>query len=729
LLNNQLSNRRFSQLRISTLRISHRKESTVVDLQTHNLERTAAGSQQNVEEALKYAELGYRVFPCATGAKHPITPHGFHDGTTNLGRVAEFWRQSPEANLGLVTQGLLVIDIDGADNPWLQDDPDKLYDLSKAPLSRTANGGRHYIFRQPEGKNWKCTTGQLANKVDTRANGGYIIVPPSQLENGNTYKWVEGNSLDRPFEELPEPPDWLTKQLDELHTSRPASSRRQTEGGASNDIPSGQRNSTLFSLAGAMRNNGMGAEEILAAISITNQKRCKPPLSEVEVARIVGSMSRYEADPISVARIENHWEQLVGNTSQNSDLSDPGPFPEELLHVPEFIDEVVQYDLKTAFRPQPELSLAAALTLLATLTGQRITDHSGTRTNLYSLGVCPSGGGKERTRQVNKDILGKSGLGAYLGPEGIASHAGLFNAVEEQPVILFQLDEIGRFLKTLHDSRNSPHLFNVITMLMKMYTNSGSVFKSDAYADTAKNKTINHPHACLYGTTVPESLYDGLTPESLTNGFLSRMLIFEASNPDPEMQEVTMIDPPDSILETALWWSEFQPGTSSQTSQIVPLVVQYTEEGRITMNNLEAEAQKQRQKASEFVRTMWSRTTEKARKLALLYACSVNHEQPIVDLEAANWAASLSDYLTRKMIFTAEQWVSENPFEQQRKRVMRTVRDAGEGGISKTKLNRATKHLKSPERDEILKSLIEAKEIEEQKTSTGGAPRKVYQAI
>jgi hypothetical protein len=473
----------------------------------------------------------------------------------------------------------------------------------------------------------------------------------------------------------------------------------------------------------------MGAEEILAAISITNQKRCKPPLSEVEVARIVGSMSRYEADPISVARIENHWEQLVGNTSQNSDLSDPGPFPEELLHVPEFIDEVVQYDLKTAFRPQPELSLAAALTLLATLTGQRITDHSGTRTNLYSLGVCPSGGGKERTRQVNKDILGKSGLGAYLGPEGIASHAGLFNAVEEQPVILFQLDEIGRFLKTLHDSRNSPHLFNVITMLMKMYTNSGSVFKSDAYADTAKNKTINHPHACLYGTTVPESLYDGLTPESLTNGFLSRMLIFEASNPDPEMQEVTMIDPPDSILETALWWSEFQPGGGPLSTQIDPLIVPYTEEARGIMRELEAESQTQRQQSSEFIRTMWSRTTEKARKLALLYACSVNHEQPRVEIEAASWAAALSDYLTRKMIYSADQWVAENAFEQQRKRVMRTVRDAGEGGISKTKLNRATKNLKSRERDEILRSLLEAKEIEEQKTSTGGAPLTVFQAI
>ena len=35
--------------------------------------------------AIRYAELGYPVFPCAPCGKVPITVHGFKDATTDLG--------------------------------------------------------------------------------------------------------------------------------------------------------------------------------------------------------------------------------------------------------------------------------------------------------------------------------------------------------------------------------------------------------------------------------------------------------------------------------------------------------------------------------------------------------------------------------------------------------------------------------------------------------------------
>jgi putative DNA primase/helicase len=50
----------------------------------------------------------------------------------------------------------------------------------------------------------------------------------------------------------------------------------------------------LTSLAGTMRRRGMGAEEIEAALLVTNSKRCDPPLGEDEVITIVASVCRYE---------------------------------------------------------------------------------------------------------------------------------------------------------------------------------------------------------------------------------------------------------------------------------------------------------------------------------------------------------------------------------------------------------------------------------------------------
>jgi hypothetical protein len=68
--------------------------------------------------ALRYAEMGYRVLPCIPGTKHPITQHGFHDAVTDAAQIERWWARHPRANVGIAAEGMLVVDIDGADNPW-----------------------------------------------------------------------------------------------------------------------------------------------------------------------------------------------------------------------------------------------------------------------------------------------------------------------------------------------------------------------------------------------------------------------------------------------------------------------------------------------------------------------------------------------------------------------------------------------------------------------------------
>jgi hypothetical protein len=43
-----------------------------------------------------------------------------------------------------------------------------------------------------------------------------------------------------------------------------------------------------------MRRRGMGAEEIEAALLVTNNKRCDPPLATDEVKKIASSVCRYK---------------------------------------------------------------------------------------------------------------------------------------------------------------------------------------------------------------------------------------------------------------------------------------------------------------------------------------------------------------------------------------------------------------------------------------------------
>ncbi len=93
--------------------------------------------------ALRYAELGYPVFPCAPGTKKPLTQHGFQDASADADQIEAWWAQHPAANIGIPTAGLIVIDIDGEGNPWMADAPDRMLDLATGAmaLSELSDGG------------------------------------------------------------------------------------------------------------------------------------------------------------------------------------------------------------------------------------------------------------------------------------------------------------------------------------------------------------------------------------------------------------------------------------------------------------------------------------------------------------------------------------------------------------------------------------------------------------
>lgn len=268
----------------------------MADARNHNL----------ADAALVYAEMGYRVFPCMPGTKLPLTPHGCRDATDDLDQVEAWWQHHPSANVAIATDGMLVVDVDGEHNPWLADEPERQLELAVAPCSLTANGGRQHVFRQPDGRDWRNTAGRIAPNVDTRANGGYVVVAPSVLEGGKAYRWQPGAGLDVGPNDLPEPPAWLIEQLDALEN--PASPPDPDTAG--DIIPAGQRNATLARLAGTMRRVGMGEAEITAAVRTTNATRCQPPLSESEVDRIASSIARYEPDSVAKAVAEGHWDQM-----------------------------------------------------------------------------------------------------------------------------------------------------------------------------------------------------------------------------------------------------------------------------------------------------------------------------------------------------------------------------------------------------------------------------------
>ena len=150
----------------------------------------ARGESLMLRWALWYGKEGLPVFPihsairgkCSCGtadcdkiAKHPRTPHGFKDATTDRAQIAAWWRKWPDANIGVPTGAssrLIVIDIDprhGGEESWKNLRANRK--IPRTAKQRTGGGGRHIIFRNPGGRVPK----ELAPGIDLKGNGGYIV--------------------------------------------------------------------------------------------------------------------------------------------------------------------------------------------------------------------------------------------------------------------------------------------------------------------------------------------------------------------------------------------------------------------------------------------------------------------------------------------------------------------------------------------------------------------------
>lgn len=144
--------------------------------------------------ARHYAELGIPVFPVEVNGKKPATVNGFYDATTDLEQIDAWWSKS-DYNIAFSPGqiGLFVIDIDpGSVLPQ---------DLPSTYTVRTPRGGFHYYF---EG-NGATTASKLAEHIDTRGEGGYVLAPPS-IVNGNPYYVEKALS----YAAIP---DWVNEKL------------------------------------------------------------------------------------------------------------------------------------------------------------------------------------------------------------------------------------------------------------------------------------------------------------------------------------------------------------------------------------------------------------------------------------------------------------------------------------------------------------------------------------
>ena len=179
------------------------------------------------DRALACAERGFRVFPiyernaggaCACGracdspCKHPRSPHGLTDATTDAATIRQWWQKWPEANIGIATgAGLLVLDVDGDSAAESLRELEREYgDLPPTATVRTGRpGGEHRYYQLPAGVAVRNASGKTLGKgLDVRGDGGYVCAPPSVHVTGRRYDRLPGCPRT-----MTEAPGWLLALL------------------------------------------------------------------------------------------------------------------------------------------------------------------------------------------------------------------------------------------------------------------------------------------------------------------------------------------------------------------------------------------------------------------------------------------------------------------------------------------------------------------------------------
>ena len=250
-----------------------------------------------MEYVNEYVNIGWSILPVKPSEKRPYMNNWLQYNKTRATKatVDNWFNNLSGAGVGMVTgkiSNIVVLDVESYCPTPIEEI------LKKYPtqlISRTGSGGYHLFYQYP------TNVPRVANRVgifegaDLRADGGFIVLPPTVHPSGNKYEWVQRGTpmafplalLDLESKPTVQNEGWITEAL-----------RGVSEGG---------RNDTCARLAGYFFKKGM-ASEIVEALLIDWNERNDPPLPVSEVRTTIKSIERSHAgvsDQFTKVEFEN----------------------------------------------------------------------------------------------------------------------------------------------------------------------------------------------------------------------------------------------------------------------------------------------------------------------------------------------------------------------------------------------------------------------------------------
>lgn len=230
-----------------------------------------------LKAALEYRSFNFSVIPVGKDKKPLVKWEKYQKKRATKDEIEQWFNQWPDANIAIVTgtiSGISVIDID---SPEGTREIFKRLPKGFTTVSAQSPHGRHLYFKHVMGLR---NNSRVLGGCDLRAEGGYIIAPPSRLGNGSSYKWIHkvGEVT------IKHMPEWYLKMVkeDPKPTARSKSSFK---------LVAGSRDESLFHAASCLIKGGMAKENVVTCLKIL-ARNCDPPFKAKEALIKVASAYR-----------------------------------------------------------------------------------------------------------------------------------------------------------------------------------------------------------------------------------------------------------------------------------------------------------------------------------------------------------------------------------------------------------------------------------------------------
>lgn len=244
-----------------------------------------------LDQVKEYANHGWSILPVKPDEKRPYMQNWLQYTKERAGEqvLSGWFTHLSGAGVGVVTgkiSGILVLDVESHCPQPIEEI------LRKYPtnmVSRTGSGGYHLFYQYPSNKGRVSNRVRLFDGVDLRADGGFIVLPPTKHPSGGKYEWVNKGmpsvfpSSILEVEGQPTNPAgeaWISELL-----------RGVTEGG---------RNDAAARLAGYFFKKGI-SYDIIESLLMEWNERNDPPLPTGEIRTTIKSIQRSHTEDVTGA--------------------------------------------------------------------------------------------------------------------------------------------------------------------------------------------------------------------------------------------------------------------------------------------------------------------------------------------------------------------------------------------------------------------------------------------